>query len=130
MIFSLLVLGAPGSTQAATTALRFAAAALQSGHTLYRVFFLDDGVALANNLVVLPQDETPLCARWQALAAEHRIDMVVCVSSALKRGVLNAEEASRYDKPASNLADGFEISGLGQLIDAALNSDRVVTFGC
>lgn len=129
MIFSLLVLGAPASDESAKTALRFAGAALQSGHSIYRVFFLDDGVNLANQLAVIPQDETDWRKSWQQLASAHQLDMVVCISSALKRGIVDATEASRYEKPASNLADGFEISGLGQLVDATLHSDRVITFG-
>ena len=55
--------------------------------------------------------------------------MVVCIAAALKRGILNQEEAERYEKPAHNLRDGFAISGLGQLVDAALMSDRLITFG-
>ena len=30
---------------------------------------------------------------------------------------------------SGNLAPGFAISGLGQLIDAVMESDRVMTFG-
>ncbi|WP_372833668.1 DsrE family protein, partial [Pontibacterium sp.] len=34
-----------------------------------------------------------------------------------------------YGKSGSNLAEGFELSGLGQLADAIAHSDRVITFG-
>lgn len=129
MIYSLLILGAPPSSESANTALRFASAALQAGHSIYRVFFLDNGVGVANQLSVIPQDETDWRHNWQKLAQAHQLDMVVCISSALKRGVIDPTEASRYEKPASNLAEGFEISGLGQLVDATLHSDRVITFG-
>ena len=39
------------------------------------------------------------------------------------------EELARHEKPASNVHPAFEISGLGQLVDAHINSDRLVTFG-
>lgn len=129
MIFSLLILGAPGSSQAASTAYRFAVASLAASHTIHRVFFLDDGVHVANALTIAPQDETHWQRQWSELGLQHQLDLVVCVSSALKRGVVDSTEASRYEKPAHNLAAGFSIGGLGQLVDASLHSDRVITFG-
>ena len=38
-------------------------------------------------------------------------------------------EAERNGKDATNIAEGFRISGLGQLIEAGIESDRLVTFG-
>ena len=32
-------------------------------------------------------------------------------------------------KDANNIADQFRISGLGQLIEAGIQSDRMITFG-
>ena len=56
--------------------------------------------------------------RWAKLAEEHKVDLVVCVAAALRRGI--KEE---------NLAQGFRISGLGQLVEAGIKCDRLVTFG-
>jgi tRNA 2-thiouridine synthesizing protein D len=56
--------------------------------------------------------------RWSKLAEEHKVDLVVCVAAALRRGI--KEE---------NLAKGFRISGLGQLAEAGIKTDRLVTFG-
>ena len=129
MQFSLLVLGSPYSSQSVSTALRFANAVIAGGHQLYRVFFYHDAVNSANTLITPPQDASHIPEQWQALAEQHQTDLVVCVASALKRGVLNPAEAERYEKPASNLSPGFDISGLGQLVDAAIQSDRLITFG-
>ena len=129
MQFSLLVLGAPYSSQSVSTSLRFATAAINAGHSVLRVFFYHDAVNVGNRLITPAQDEMNIPEQWQQLARDHQIDMVVCVASALKRGVLDQTEAERYDKPGGNLADRFEISGLGQLVDASLQSDRLVTFG-
>ena len=129
MQFSLLILGSPSSTQSASTAFRFAQAVINSGHTLYRVFFYHDGVYCANELVTPAQDEENLPENWASLAAEHNVDLVVCIASALKRGVIDKAEALRHEKPASNLSENFSISGLGQLVDASIVSDRVITFG-
>jgi tRNA 2-thiouridine synthesizing protein D len=46
----------------------------------------------------------------------------------LRRGLLNEAETERYERTAANLNNAFEISGLGQLIDAGLAADRTVTF--
>ena len=35
----------------------------------------------------------------------------------------------RNGKDATNIADGFRISGLGQLVEGAIESDRLVVFG-
>ncbi len=129
MIFSLSIYAAPYTSQASDSAYRFALALLENGHTLHRVFFYQDGVHTASALSTPPQDEIHFTQNWQALAQQHKIDLVVCIAAALKRGLLNQQEASRYDKPAFNLAKGFEISGLGQLVDAAVMSDRLITFG-
>jgi tRNA 2-thiouridine synthesizing protein D len=42
---------------------------------------------------------------------------------------MDAAEAKRNGKDADNLAPGFRISGLGQLIEAGIQADRLVTFG-
>ncbi len=129
MKFSLLVNAAPYSQQGARSAYHFAAAALASGHEVYRVFFYHDGVLNANSLMQLAQDEADLQAQWVTLASQNGFELAVCIASALRRGVLDASAADRYDKPASNLHAAFAIVGLGQLVDAGLHSDRLVTFG-
>ncbi|MDP2378911.1 MAG: sulfurtransferase complex subunit TusD [Pseudohongiella sp.] len=129
MIISVMVTGSPVSQQSAQTALSFCQAALSAGHQIYRIFFYEDAVQLGSALNVAPQDERNLNAAWSEFIKQNQLDAVICVASALKRGILNNSEASRYQKPAANLAEGFDISGLGQWVDACMNSDRVVSFG-
>ncbi|MDB6062106.1 MAG: sulfurtransferase TusD [Verrucomicrobiaceae bacterium] len=127
--FALMVLGAPASSQCPQTALTFARAAIDAGHRVLRVFFFHDGVHCGSNLLVPPADQHSVAMHWSELAAQQNIDLVVCVASALKRGIVDAAESRRYDKAANNLHAGFELSGLGQWVDACINADRVVTFG-
>jgi len=42
---------------------------------------------------------------------------------------MDEDEAKRQGKDANNIAEGFRISGLGQLIEAGIECDRLVTFG-
>ena len=50
-------------------------------------------------------------------------------AAAQRRGLLDENEAKRQGKDADNIADGFRISGLGQLIEMGIQTDRLVTFG-
>lgn len=132
MIFSLSITEAWPDSQAPSTAYLFAKAALAKGHKIYRVFFSGNGVLNGSNLHCPPEEksgEINISQLWQQLAEEHDFELVVCISAALRRGILDQEEALRNDKPASNLADGFTISGLGQLVEAGIESDRLISFG-
>ncbi len=129
MIFSIVVTGAPYSSQASASALQFSKSLLKLGHRIHRVFFYADGVHSGSALAAPPQDETNIPADWAALAREHELDLVVCIAAAVRRGVLDQNEARRYEKNGHNLGDDFNLSGLGQLVEAGILSDRVVTFG-
>jgi len=54
---------------------------------------------------------------------------VVCIAAAQRRGLMDKSEAKRNGKDADNIAPGFRISGLGQLIEAGIQADRLVVFG-
>ena len=110
-------------------ALLFAQAALAGGHEIVRLFFYQDGVYNASSSVVTPQDELDLPKQWRAFVTEHQLDGVVCIAAALRRGVLDQEEATRYQRSAVNLEAPWALSGLGQLHDAAQTADRLICFG-
>lgn len=127
MIYTLIIQCAPSSHSIAASALKFTKALIESDHCLYRIFFYGDAVLLANNNTVQPQDEADLFAQWRELVADHDIEAIVCIAAALKRGVLDAQEAERYEREPVTESP-FVLSGLGQLIDACAHSDRVITF--
>ncbi len=129
MIFSINILGAPYSRQSAHSAYQFAEAVVQQGHSIYRIFFYSDAVHVASDYASPPQDEINIGKKWQTFANDNQIDLVVCVAAGIRRGILNATEAKRYGKAGHNLLDGYDLSGLGQLIDATIHSDRLITFG-
>ena len=66
---------------------------------------------------------------WRELAKTDNVELILCVSSALKRGMLDAGEAERHQRPSATVHPEFDVSGLGQLIDASAGCDRIVTFG-
>jgi tRNA 2-thiouridine synthesizing protein D len=119
----------PYTHQASDSALNFVRAALDKGHEIFRVFFYHDGVNNGTRLTVPPQDDRNLQRAWSELALTKNLDLVVCIAAAQRRGVLDAKEAKRHGKDGDNIAPGFRISGLGQLIEAGIVADRLVTFG-
>ena len=89
-------------------ALAFATALVgRSECHLKRVFFYANGVASAM------EDEYRV--RWQVLSDRHNFELILCSASADRLSVGQAPE-------------GFEIAGLGTLIEAGVDSDRVMTF--
>lgn len=129
MKLSVLVNEGPYTHQASDSAYLFTKAALEKGHEIYRVFFYHDGVNNGTRLSVPPQDDRNLIELWSQLGQQHELDLVVCVAAAQRRGLLDKDEAKRHGKDANNIAAGFRISGLGQLVEAGIQSDRLVTFG-
>ncbi|MEZ5617364.1 MAG: sulfurtransferase complex subunit TusD [Rhodocyclaceae bacterium] len=118
MDIGILINEGPYTHQASDSAYLFARAAIEKGHKVSRVFFYHDGVNNSTRLTEPPQDDRHIVNRWAKLGQEHGIDLVVCVAAALRRGIKD-----------ENLAPGFRISGLGQLIETGIQSERLVTFG-
>lgn len=129
MKLAVMVNEGPYQHQSADSALQFVRAAVAKGHEIFRVFFYHDGVNNSTRFTVPPQDDRNIVDGWSKLAADHNIDLVVCIAAAQRRGILDADEAKRQGKDGNNIAPGFRISGLGQLIEAGIQADRLVVFG-
>ncbi|MHA6493068.1 sulfurtransferase complex subunit TusD [Pseudomonas borbori] len=128
MKFAIALFAAP-HMPSSRRALLFAKAALAEGHEIVRLFFYQEGVHNAASNVVTAQDEHDLPREWREFVREQQLDAVVCIAAALRRGVLNEQEAQRYNRPAANLESPWDLSGLGQLHEAAQMADRLICFG-
>jgi tRNA 2-thiouridine synthesizing protein D len=129
MKFAIQINEGPYTHQASDTAYNFTKAAIEKGHEIFRVFFYHDGVNNGTRLTTPPQDDRNIVKRWGDLAEQHKLDLVVCVAAAQRRGIVDADEAKRNSKDANNIDPRFRISGLGQLIEAGIQADRLVVFG-
>ncbi len=127
MKFTIQVNDGPYQHQASDSAYHFTLAALRKGHQIVRVFFYHDGVLNGSRLISPPQDDRHIVARWSQLAAEFGVDLVVCVAAAQRRGIL--DESAAQGLAVANIAPGFRLGGLGQLVEAVLAGDRLITFG-
>lgn len=129
MKFAIQINEGPYTHQATDSAYHFVKAAIDNGHEVMRVFFYHDGVNNGTRLTTPPQDDRNIVNRWAELAKEHDLDLVLCVAAAQRRGIADEGEAQRNGKDANNIQEGFRISGLGQLIEAGIQADRLLVFG-
>ncbi|NOQ36902.1 MAG: sulfurtransferase complex subunit TusD [Methylococcaceae bacterium] len=129
MKYAIQINSSPYSSNAGYSAYQFIKAAITMKHEVLRVFFYQDGIYHALHHASPLEDELQLTSLWSQLASEHNIDLVVCISAAQRRGLLHADEAKRQGKQDNDLAAGFKISGLGQLVEATLKADRFIIFG-
>ncbi len=129
MKFAVVVNEGPYTHQASDSAYHFTRAALEAGHEVMRVFFYHDGVNNGTRLTTPPRDDRHIVDRWSELADQYELDLVLCVAAAQRRGIVDAGEQKRNRKDTNNIAPGFRISGLGQLIEAGIQSDRLIAFG-
>lgn len=79
------------------------------------MFFYNEAVAVANRFAV---DASGTRDHLVQLASKAGFELAVCVTAAGRRGIVANE----------SLADGFVSVGLGQLIEAIEECDRLVSF--
>ena len=123
MIFVIQVNSAPYQNQSAYTALQFCRAVLQQQHQIKRVFFYHDGIYNAFASAEAATGQYDIITGWTRLATVHQIDLLVCISAARLRGLTPSNDAD-----STLLADGFRIGGLGEMAEAMIEADRVLTF--
>lgn len=128
MKFGLMVTGPAYGTQQASSALQFAKAVIDQGHTLHSVFFYREGVFNANGLTSPASDEFDVVRAWLALRDEHHVELNICVAAGLRRGIVDDAESARLKLSGANLQSGFTLRGLGALAEAAMVCDRMVQF--
>lgn len=129
MKFSLLITGAPYTAQTSCSAYHFAKAVIAKNHQIQQVFFYQDGVHHANNLIYIPTDELQIITLWQTLAEENNFELAICSTSALLRGIVDKPFAEHYEKTTHNLNPAFQMSSLTQMYEAITQADRFITFG-
>ena len=129
MKYAIQINEGPYQHQATDTAYHFTKALLEKGHEVSRVFFYHDGVNNSTRITTPPQDDRNIVNRWAELADTHKLDMVVCVAAAQRRGIVDVGEAERNGKYATNIHPTYRIYGLGQFILAAVVADRLIVFG-
>ncbi len=93
-----------------------------------QIFLYQDAVQLANRLIWLPNDQLNLANEWQQLAKKYHLTIQVCVSVALARGITDNDNAKRHQLQGDNLAENFQLVGLGELAMHLHNHSKLIQF--
>jgi len=109
----------PPFSNLTVTAIDYIKAAIAADIEIIGVFFYQDGVMNANNLISIVSDEYQAIEQWQKLHAEHNINLHLCYTAAEKRGMSDEIETMSID-------ESFILSGLGELVELSSQADRVV----
>ncbi|NUF49013.1 sulfurtransferase complex subunit TusD [Gilliamella sp. ESL0250] len=116
--YTLVVMGPAYGTQSAYCAYQFAQVLLSNTpHTIKNIFFYADGVYNGNRYTDPASDEFDLISAWQELSQKHAFTLTVCVAAAQRRGIIE-----------NNLADHFQLTGLGELSESIAMTDRTIQF--
>ena len=106
MDISLIIRTRPDKGHRLSLALRFIETAIEQGHTIRQCFFQGEGVMGATDPDGL--------AMWQRIADNTGAELLLCSQAA--------------EEHAVDACAPFRIGGLGALVEAAVRSDRVVSF--
>ncbi|PNP97924.1 sulfurtransferase complex subunit TusD [Moraxella sp. RCAD0137] len=110
----LILVSASPHTHQAKLALADAKARLSQGETV-SVFFYGDGAYTANRLMWQTADVPSISDGWVTLSEQYQLDLPVCVSTALARGITDGENAKRHGLDGDNLRTPFRLVGLSEL---------------
>lgn len=143
----LLLITADPSHPLAKLALRYARAYLQnatnavaadeqnndSDHSTIKkaslnIFFYGDAAHIANRLRWQSADQINLTKEWQNLAEQYDLSLPVCVSTALSRGITDADNSTRHQLDSDNLAAGFALVGLSEFAMMMQKNNTLMQF--
>ncbi|MBO1531090.1 sulfurtransferase complex subunit TusD [Psychrobacter sp. F1192] len=100
----------------------------QSTTPSLKLFFYADAAQIANRLRWQSADQIDLTKEWQLLAQQYQLPLPVCVSTALSRGVSDADNSARHQLAGDNLAEGFQLVGLSELALMMQDNCRLIQF--
>lgn len=128
MKFILLVTGPAYGNQKSISAWLFAKKLIKKGHTLVSVFFHLEGVLNANMLNTIVNDNINLTDKWSSIKKKYKVNLNLCVSASLKRGIVSKEESKNFSHPSFNLEKRFKLVSLSVMSRDLLKCDRLVQF--
>ena len=126
--YSILITSSPFQGDTALRALAFAQGVIDNGDVINNVFFYSEGVNHANSLMLKTGDELHALEGWKSLAAEHKVKLLVCITAAVKRGIVSEQEAMENGLAYANLTAPFEQAGLGEFFTALHKCNKLVQF--
>ena len=101
---------------------------LESGDEIDNIFFYADGVHNANVYTHPVSDEFNAYEAWCCLAVSAKTSLMVCITAAERRGIVDDELAEQYDLLGANLKAPFQQVGLGDFFEKLHKVDKLVQF--
>jgi len=123
--YTLILTQSPIQNESNLTAQSLVSALIDAGDTIDRVFFYQDAVYTGLKSQIPGQGLETSYQGWIALLEKQSFPLQLCIANSLRRGIHDEAEANRYSQ-AANLQQGFQLSGLGELAEACLSSDRII----
>jgi len=128
MNYALLITANAATHPAAHSAYHFAQALLTQQHTISQIFFMHDGVYGCARYLTPPQDEINTANDLIHFAQINNIKLVACHNACLRRGLIDIEDAKAHGHDTSTVHPDVKVAGMGELIAAMSNADRIIEF--
>lgn len=119
----LVITGPIYGNQNALTGLLFARNLFSSGNNISSIFFYCNGVTNANVNYSPDHNEFNLLQAWIDLNKKFRVKLKICVSAALRRGVI-----FNTKKNVDKILVNFQFIGLIEIVQEMKNCDRIIQF--
>jgi len=126
--FSIIITRSPFKSGAHQSAIRFIQACYQSGHQIATVFFYGDATLVANKACLPFHQHPSLTQQWGKLSTQHGFTLQACVSAATLRGIVDKDERLNRPDFSLNIADNFNLVGLGELAQISQQTDKIIEF--
>ncbi|MFQ3249765.1 MAG: tRNA 2-thiouridine synthesizing protein D [Glaciecola sp.] len=120
--FLIFITGSPFDSLNGQTALSFCESAVSMGHCIEQIFFYQQGVQHANIDIQAASGELGIMKKWVSFSEQTKTPLNICVTAAIKRGVIAMEEAQELELN-SNLHASFNSVGMADYF-AALNNEN------
>lgn len=115
--FLIFVTRSPFDALNGLTALSFCEAAVEAGHEILQVFFYQQGVQHGNVLIQPTSGEQSQLVKWVAFSKKSKIPLNVCVTAAVKRGVVSLNDSSTKEGQ-ENIHPMFNAVGMSEYFTA------------
>jgi tRNA 2-thiouridine synthesizing protein D len=127
-VFAIVVHGSAATSDSHQSAQDFIQATVDLGHKVNSVFFYGDASAIS--IKIKHNQETGFLVQqnWLKLSQQLEIPLQSCISTSIKRGVVDLQQANETGEPV-NLVDGFELVGLGALAESIHSNFKLIEFG-
>lgn len=129
LIYTVLITESPFNGQACANSLHFSQALLKRGHKIRSAFFYQQASIVGNQFISCTEDENNIIRQWQQFAVEQQIECGLCITSCLRQGIVDNTYAKQFSLSVANIAPGFTIKGLTELMICINDSDRFIQFG-